>query len=179
MSWLFTSRWYQIKKDMNLKTGLVKGRRENVIPQTGKGRLPVVGVKNIKKRPTTDHLPHIKEKATSVRETMVKSTHDLQNASYRSSFQPKKLHDRFETIYRTYLSHKEKVISPWIPGPFLYIRNTDVHLHLGLVDTNTSGITVSLFHGYLINSHNFEMQIHKEANYITRNNIFDHIIFIS
>jgi hypothetical protein len=33
MSWLFTSRWYQIKKDMNLKTDL-----------TGKGRLPVVGV---------------------------------------------------------------------------------------------------------------------------------------
>ena len=52
---------------MNLKTDLVKGRRENVIPQTGKGRLPVVGIKNIKKRPTTDHLPHIKEKATSVR----------------------------------------------------------------------------------------------------------------
>ena len=51
-------------------------------------------------------------------------------------------------------------------------------LHLGLANTNTSGITVSLFHGYLINSHNFEMQIHKEANYITRNNIFDNIIFI-
>ena len=30
MSWLFTSRWYQIKTDMNLKTDLVKGRRENV-----------------------------------------------------------------------------------------------------------------------------------------------------
>jgi hypothetical protein len=96
MSWLFTSRWYQIKKDMNLKTDL-----------TGKGRLPVVGVKNIKKRPTTDHLPHIKEKATSVRETKVKSTHDQRNASYTSSFQPKESHNRFETIYRTYLSHKE------------------------------------------------------------------------
>ena len=107
MSWLFTSRWYQIKKDMNLKTDLVKGRRENVIPQTGKGRLPVVGIQNIKKRPTTDHLPHIKEKATSVRETKVKSTHDQRNASYRSSFRPKKSHDRFETIYRTYLSHRE------------------------------------------------------------------------
>jgi hypothetical protein len=54
----------------------------------------------------------------------------------------------------------------------LYMRH-----HLGLADTKTSGITVSLFHGYLINSHNFEMQIHIEANYITRNNIFDHIIF--
>ena len=91
--------------------------------KTGKGRLPVVGIKNIKKRPTTDHLPHIKEKATSVRETKVKSTHEW-NASYTSSFQPMKLHDRFETIYRTYLSHTE-VISPWIPGPFLYIRSTD------------------------------------------------------
>ena len=110
---------------MNLKTDLVKGRRENVIPQTGKGRLPVVGVRNIKKRTTTDHLPHIKEKATSVRETKVKSTHDQRNASYTSSFQPKKSHDRFETIYRIYLSHKEKVISPWIHGPFLYIRSTD------------------------------------------------------
>ena len=107
MSWLFTSRWYQIKKYMNLKTDLVKGRRENVIPKTGKGRLLVVGIKNIKKRPTTDHLPHIKEKATSVKETKVKSTHDQRNASYRSSFRPKKLHDRFETIYRTYLSHRE------------------------------------------------------------------------
>jgi hypothetical protein len=99
---------------MNLKTDL-----------TGKGRLPVVGVKNIKKRPTTDHRPHIKEKTTSVRETRVKSTHDQRNASYTSSFQPKESHNRFETIYRTYLSHKEKVISSWIPGPFLYIRNTD------------------------------------------------------
>jgi hypothetical protein len=124
MSWLFASRWYQIKTDMNLKTDLVKGRRENVIPQTGKCRLPVVGVKNIKKRPTTDHLPHINEKATSVRETKVKSTHDQRNASYTSSFQPKKSHDRFETIYRIYLSHKEKVISPWIHGPFHYIRST-------------------------------------------------------
>jgi hypothetical protein len=51
-------------------------------------------------------------------------------------------------------------------------------LHLGLADTKTSGITFSLFHGYL-NSHNFEMQLHTEANYITRNNIFDHILFIS
>jgi hypothetical protein len=56
----------------------------------------------------------ISEKATSVRETKVKSTHDQRNASYTSSFQPKKSHDRFETIYRIYLSHKEKVISPWI-----------------------------------------------------------------
>lgn len=166
---------------MNLKTDLVKGRRENVIPQTGKGRLPVVGVKNIKKRPTTDHLLHIKEKATSVRETKVKSTHDQRNASYTSSFQPKKLHDRFETIYRIYLSHKEKVISPWIHGPFLYIRSTDPRVRppFSIADTKTSGITFSLFHGYLINSHNFEMQIHIEANYITRNNIFDHILFIS
>ena len=54
-----------------------------------------------------------------------KSTHDQRNASYTSSFQPKKSHDRFETIYRIYLSHKEKVISLWIHGPFLYIRSTD------------------------------------------------------
>ena len=51
----------------------VKGRRENAIPQTGKVCLPVVGVKNIKKRPTTDHLLHIKEKAKSVGGTKVMS----------------------------------------------------------------------------------------------------------
>jgi len=95
----------------------VKGRRENAITQTGRVCLPVVGVKNIKKRPTTDQLPHIKEKATSVVGTKAMSacTYD----------QPKKLQDRFETIYLTYLPQKKKVISPWIPGPFPYIRSSD------------------------------------------------------
>jgi hypothetical protein len=63
-----------------------------------------------------------------------------------------------------------------------YTFEAQIHVydsHLGLADTKTSGITFSLFHGYLINSHNFEMQIHIEANYKTRNNIFDHILFIS
>ena len=95
----------------------VKGRRENAISQTGKMCLPVVGVKNRQKRLTTDQLPHIKEKATSGGGTKAMSacTYD----------QPKKLQDRFEAIYLTDLPQKKKVISPWIPGPFPYIRSSD------------------------------------------------------
>ena len=118
----------------------VKGRRENAIPQTGKVCLPVVGVKNIKKRPTTDHLPHIKEKAKSVGGTNAMSacTYD----------QPKKLQDSSRKSIEPTCHRKRKLF----PHGYLDLFRTlevQIHgydLHLGLADTKkTFEINVSVF----------------------------------